>query len=151
MDEMTLAKDVASYLTPYLPYLVEAGKLAVGSGAKKFGESAWEAATALWRKLWPVAEAKPALKEAIEDLGTTPEDEDAQAALRRQMRKLFAENPEFAESLAVLLSELKTSTVSSIASGDRSIAVGRDVSDSVIVTGDRNILQSNKLDDSSDK
>jgi len=136
MDEVSTAKELATYLTPFLPYLVEAGKYAAGAAAKKFGESAWNGATTLWQKLWPKVEERPALKTAFDDVTNTPEDEDVQAALRVQLRKILLEDGSLAVELAQILSKLKDSGVNVVSSGERSIAVGRDITNSTINTGD---------------
>jgi len=136
MDEVSTAKELAAYLTPFLPYLVEAGKYAAGAAAKKFGDSAWNGATALWQRLWPKVEERPVLKGAFDDLINSPEDEDVQAALRIQLRKILLEDGALAEELAQILDELKDSGVHVVASGDRSVAAGRDITNSTINTGD---------------
>src|SRR5882672_8850848 len=127
MDEVSTAKELAAYLTPFLPYLVEAGKYAAGAAAKKFGDSAWNGAMALWQRLWPKVEERPVLKAAFDDLVNSPEDEDVQAALRIQLRKILLEDGALAEELAQILNELKDSGVHVMASGDRSVAAGRDI------------------------
>lgn len=136
MDEVSTVKELAAYLTPFLPYLVEAGKYAAGAAAKKFGESAWNGATALWQRLWPKVQERPLLKAAFDDVINSAEDEDVQAALRVQLRKVLLEDGALAKELAQILSELKDSGVHVEASGDRSVAAGRDITNSTINTGD---------------
>jgi hypothetical protein len=88
IDIATLAK----FLTPFLPFLLKSGEKAAAEAGKLFGQDAWEQAKALWNKLRPKAEAKPAAKEAIKDAADNPDDEDVQAALRVQLKKLFKED-----------------------------------------------------------
>jgi hypothetical protein len=148
MDLTTLAKDVAVFLTPFLPYLLKAGKEAGKEAAKKIGEQfsedTWERAKALWGKLRPPVEAKPAAQEAVKDAAVAPQDEDAQAALRLQLRKILAEDEALAAEVARLWEEAKAAGVTVIASGERSVAIGGDVSGSTIVVGDQNTVQHGK-------
>jgi hypothetical protein len=144
----TLAKDVAVFLTPFLPHLLAlakgASKQVEESAGKALGEGAWGQAKSLWNKLWPKAEAKPAAVEAVEDAVQSPKDEDAQAALRQQLKKLLTEDAELANEIAKLWQQAQASgiaTVTVAASGERSVAVGGNVSGSYIVTGDSNTIK----------
>ena len=67
-----------------------------------------------------------------------PDAPDAQAALRLQLRKALEADPALAAEVARLWEEVKAASVTVVASGDRSVAIGGDVSDSIIITGDRN-------------
>jgi len=136
VDHLTIANEVTGFLTPFVPYLLEAGKYAAGAAAKKFGEAAWNGATALWQKLRPKVDEKPALREALEDLARTPNDEDVQAAARVQVRKSLAGDLAVADDLARILENLKSSGVTVIAIGERSVATGGDIANSTIHTGD---------------
>ena len=138
MDYPQLSTQLVQLLAPFLPYLLKGVKLAGQEAAKKLGEKAgeqgFEQAKTLWEKLRPKVEAKSAALEAAQDAATHPDDEDTLAALRLQLKKLLAEDQALAQELARLLEQ----TV--IASGDRSVAIGGNVSGSVIVTGDGNIV-----------
>ncbi len=136
MDHSTIANEVTAYLTPFVPYLLEAGKYAAGAAAKKFGESAWNGAQALWQKLRSKMDDKPGLRDALEDLGKSPTDEDLQVAARVQVRKTLAADLEFADELGRILDGLKRPGVRVIASGERSVATGGDIINSTINTGD---------------
>jgi len=144
MDVAALAKDVAAFLTPFLPYLLKAGERAAEEAAKKLGSSAWEKAKALWGKLWPTIKAKPAAQEAVQDVATSPQDEDAQAALRLQLKKILAKDNALAAEVARLWEEARASSVTATASGERSVAIGRHVASSTIVVGDQNVVQHGK-------
>lgn len=75
------------------------------------------------------------------DAAAAPQDEDAQAALRLQLKKLLAEDETLTAEVARLWEGAKAAGVTVTALGDRSVAVGGSVSGSVIVTGDRNMIQ----------
>ncbi len=137
-----LAAQLAQYLAPFLPYLVKGVKLAGEEAAKKLGEKAGEVgleqAKTLWEKLRPKVEAKPAALEAAQDAAAHPGDEDALIALRRQLKKLLEEDESLGQELARLLAQSCPAGQTVIASGDRSVAIGGNVSGSLIITGDNN-------------
>jgi hypothetical protein len=137
-----LPAQLAQFLAPFLPYLLKGLKLAGQEAARKLGEKAgeqgFEQAKTLWEKLRPKVEAKPAALEAAQDAAAHPDDEDALAALRLQLKKLLAEDQALAQELTRLLEQARPAGQTVIASGERSVDIGGDVSGSVIVTGDRN-------------
>jgi len=137
-----LPAQLVQLLAPYLPYLLKGLKLAGQEAAKALGEKAgeqgFEQAKALWEKLRPKVEARPAALEAAQDAAAHPDDEDALAALRLQLKKLLAEDPALAQEMTRLLERTRPTGRTVIASGSRSVAIGGDVTGSVIVTGDRN-------------
>jgi hypothetical protein len=141
MDVTTLAKDLAVFLIPFLPYLLKAGEKAAEEAGKKLGGDAWDRAKGLWGKLRPKVEAKPAAQEAVQDAAATPNDNDIQAALRLQLRKLLAEDAVLAREIERVWQEAQQAGAIVIAAGERSVAIGRDVSSSTIITGDQNVVK----------
>ena len=133
-----LAHAATDLLTPALPYLipaaVEAGKGVVKSAASRITDTALQQAEALWKRLLPQIQDKPAALGAAQDLANMPQDTDAQAAFSLQLRKLLAEDSNLAREVANLLID---SSVHITASGERSVAANT-VKDSIIVTGDQN-------------
>jgi len=89
MDDQTLAQNVVHFLTPFLPYLLQVGKKAGGKAieeiGKEFGAEAAKKAKALWHKL----RVNKNVEEAAQDVAAMPDDPDAQAALRLQLKKLL--------------------------------------------------------------
>ena len=77
----------------------------------------------------------------MQDAAAASNDEDIQAALRLQLRKLLAEDAVFASELARLWKDAQPAGASLIAAAQRSVAIGRDVTSSTIVTGDQNIIK----------
>ena len=138
MDPAMLAKDVAMYLVPALPYLIKGGEKAVEEIGKNIGGAALDYAKSLWAKLRPKAEATPLLQNAVEEVAATPKDEDAQAQLRIQLKNLLAKDAELARDLEGILQNAKNAGVTIIVSGDRSVGIGGNVSGSTIITGDQN-------------
>jgi hypothetical protein len=141
MDVTTLAKDLAVFLIPFLPYLLKAGEKAAEEAGKKLGGDAWDRAKGLWAKLRPKVEAKPAAQEAVQDAAAAPNDEDIQAALRLQLRKLLAEDAMLASEIERLWKEAQQKGTTVVAAGERSVAIGRDVTSSTIITGDQNVAK----------
>lgn len=124
---------LTSFLAPCLPILLRAGDAA----AAKVGAEALEYGKRLWAKLRPKVEAKPAAAEAAQDVAAAPEDPRALAALELQLEKLLAQDDELAAAVARVWDEARAAGV--VAAGERSVAVGGDVS-GIIVTGDDNTV-----------
>lgn len=122
MDIALLAKETVALLAPLLPYLLKAGDKAVETVGEKVGEKALIWGGRLWDKLKSKAETRPAVKEALEDTSKTPSDEDAQGALRLQLKKLLAEDRILAQQVAELLTKAKADGVTILAAGERSVA-----------------------------
>jgi hypothetical protein len=141
-DVITLAKDAVSFLAPFLPYLLKAGANFTEEAGKKLGEQlgggVWEKVKGLWAKLQPKVEAKPATKEAVQEVAAQPDDEDAKAALRMQLKKLFTEDQTLADEVLKIFEEARRGGINVAAIGDRSFAAGGDVTSSTVITGDVN-------------
>jgi hypothetical protein len=126
---------------PLLAYLLEAGEKAAEEAGKKLGGDAWDQAKGLWARLRPKVEAKPATQEAVRDAAAAPNDEDIQAALCVQLRKFLAEDAVLAGELERVWQEAQQAGATVIAAGERSMAIGRDVTDGTIITGDQHVIK----------
>ncbi len=137
-------QDIWTVLQPYLPLLLT-------ETAKAGGKKIPDAVGKLWDVLRSRMAQKPAAAEALTDISAAPDDPDTQAAFRVQVRKLLAEDADFAETLAELLSaagtryEARLEGDGAIAQGDGATAVGKggvyiggNASGNTIVTGDGN-------------
>ncbi len=105
---------------------------------KMVAQSAGDKVAALMKAVVAKFKDRPAASDIVDDLARSPQDADVQAAFRLQLRKALESDPAFADELRQLLqvagSESRTdSTVT--ASGERSVAAGRDVN-APIITGD---------------
>lgn len=73
---------LTKFLAPFLPGLIHLGSQASEEAAKKLGTAVesdvWEKAKAVWLKLRPKLQEKPAALEAAEALAATPDDENWQ-------------------------------------------------------------------------
>ncbi len=99
MDIALLVK----FLAPCLPFLLKVGNKAVEGASEKVGEDVWNKAKAIWAKLRPKVEAKEAAKEAVIDVAQKPEDEDLQASLRVQLKKILDTDTPLAEEITKIL------------------------------------------------
>ena len=138
MDIGALASSVTRALVPLLPYLLKAGEKAAEETSKTVAGQSWEWAKSLWTKLKPKVEAKPAALEAAQDVAQSPEDEDLQAALRVQLKKLLTEDQSLAEEVSRWLEQGKAAGINISVSGERNIAIGGSITGSTIITGDQN-------------
>jgi hypothetical protein len=131
-----LAHQARDLLTPFLPYLLPAatgvGKAALKKAGERIGDATWNKAEALWNKVWPKIQERPAALESAQDLAAAPNDNDAQAAFFLQLRKMLAEDDDLTKAVARLFVD---SSGHVTASGERSVAANS-VTNSVIVTGD---------------
>lgn len=142
MDIGALAGSLTTVLAPLLPYLLQAGEKVAEETGKAVAGQSWEWAKSIWTKLKPEVEAKPAALEAAEDVAQSPEDEEAQMVLRRQLRKLLTEDQSLAEEVSRWLDEGKAAGINVSVSGERNVAIGGNVKGSTIITGDRNKVKS---------
>lgn len=109
MDPATLT----AFLAPFLPTLMKLGGKIMDTAITKSGETAGaqltekalNKASAIWEKLFPKVEAKESAKEAAEDVARAPDDADAQAALRLQLKKILESDPNLAGAIAEIMEE----------------------------------------------
>ena len=134
MDIAELTKTLA----PFIPYLVQAGQSFGDEAATRFGAEAWAHVQVIWARLAERLAGKPAAKEAVDDVANRPEDTRAQGAFELQLEKLFDEDPSLRAAIEGLWAGEGRLQV--IAAGDRSVAAGRDVTGSTVVTGDDNTI-----------
>lgn len=92
---------LAAVLAPALPHLLKAG----GDVAQELGTEAGRLAKALWDRIRPDIEARPAAQEAAADVAADPESELARKALEHQLAKLLAADPALAKEVGLMLEE----------------------------------------------
>jgi hypothetical protein len=140
MDLASLSNDLVVALAPFLPALLKLGESTASEMGKELGAGAGRWASELWQRLAHPIDARPAAREAAEDVARDPEDEDARAALRLQLRKLLSEDEALAGDVGRLLHEWASDPRASVtvtAQGERSVAIGGDAVQSRISTGDQ--------------
>ncbi len=99
---------IVKFLAPCLPFLLKMGGKVAEGASQKVGEDAWNKAKAIWAKLHPKVEAKEAAKEAAADVAQNPDDEDLQASLRVQIKKILDSDTALAEEIAKIWQETKS-------------------------------------------
>ena len=129
-----LAGQIVAALAPFLPRLIRAGHDALAGSPDDSLEADWRLAEDIWRELEPRLEARPTAVEAAREVADNPSDADSIGALRVQVRKVLAENDQLRASLSAKMDRAANVR----ASAPRSVAIGGDVHDSTIITGDRN-------------
>jgi hypothetical protein len=145
LDTVALAKIITSLLSPAIPYLIKGGDQAWGEASKKIGADTWELTKTIWMK-FASSKSKPNGEEktievikAATEVANNPSDEDAQAALRFQIKKLLTEDPELSLEIYKVLNEAKAS------SSQTSIRIGGvDISGGANVTNSGNIVGGNQ-------
>jgi hypothetical protein len=139
-----LTQSLTAYLSPFLPYLVDAGKQAAEAAGKEIAGEALAKAKTLWGKLAAAVRRRPAAAEAVDDVARHPADADAQAALRVQLRKILSEDEDLARTVARLLADTghRAQVIGggavaqgpgAVAAGE--VAVGRDLHGNVTIGG----------------
>ena len=147
--ESELAKEASTLLAPYLPRLIEhAGAEAIKATGKRAGEVTWNRAARLWEKLRPHLEDKPDTAEALREVAKEEEDpQDAETIISFYLKKIIKElPPETITEIKNIVDDAKKDTIVTIASGDRSIAIGGDVYRSTIITGDHTTTGGKKVE-----
>lgn len=136
MDPLTLAASATSFLAPYL---LKAGQTLAGQAVEHLPEGV----SKVWGYVLEKFQGKPAAEEAANDLVSHADDEDSQAAFRRQLKKLL-EDPAIVAELSDLLAKGKESvgisvqsgavvTGGGVAAGQGGIAVGGSVAGNIVM------------------
>jgi hypothetical protein len=130
---------LVAILSPCLGVLLRGVNAAAEEIGKAVAPDLLDHAKRLWAKLWPHVESKPAALEAVGDVAKAPDDARTRAAFELQLEKLLKERPDLVSELAPIVKDAVASGV--VAVGERSVAVGGNVSGGVIVTGDSSSVQ----------
>lgn len=141
MDIAQLSQSFVAFIAPLLPYLLKAGEKATDGALKKIGENAWEKTKALWGKLQPKIEAKPAALDIVQKAATRPHDERIKAALELHIEEILNEDKPFAIEFAEKWEEVKRFYSPLIQTGERGVTTVGNVTSSTIITGDRNRIK----------
>ena len=124
---------LTAYLTPAIPYLVKGGEKLEEMTAEKLGGAAPELIKRIWERLRGAIDKRSEAKVAVQDLAESPDDEDYQAVLRVQLKKILAADEDLTQQIAELLQEVKQQTKyhaelhgdGAIAQGEKAIAAGK--------------------------
>lgn len=105
MDFKQLATNISLFLAPFLPYLISGGEEAIKVVGKKLGESSWEKAKILWRKINIFVKDDPKLKGVSIALAEEPQDQDFQVAFAKLLVTQLENLPELADELFDLMKD----------------------------------------------
>ncbi len=133
-----------------MPYLLLAGKKASEEAGKKLGVGAWDKAKQIWGRLGGAVDKEPMAAGAAQEAAAHPEDADAQAALRLQLRKILEQDEALAGEVSTLLADGRQAAwhaevhgdgavaqgPGAVAAGKGGVAVGGDVQGDVVVGTD---------------
>ena len=159
---------LTAFITPFLPFLLKLGQgatePAAESAASKFGEAEWKKAQAVWTALSSKVDTREAVKEAVTDAANNPEDEDYQAALRVQLKKLLANDAALAHQLTKILQadisrNTPTTQITQTVTGNQNQTIGQvsggqvfgNVTGSVVISGSGNSVTSTSTEQTSPK
>jgi hypothetical protein len=149
VDPGTLSKIFVSFLAPVTPYLLKGGEQAWSEASKKIGPDLWEWVKKSWMKLISRAQSKLSggesstadILKAAQEVAEHPADEDAKAALRFQVKKLLAEDPELSlEMEKTLETAQKSAAEQGIRIGGVDISGGSTVTNSGSIVGGNQII-----------
>lgn len=96
---------LTTFLTPFLPFLINLGKKSAETAASKVGEDGWNKAKKIWDKLHPAVAAKEDAKVAAEQVATKPDSKARQAVFQEELETLLKENPDLLEAIAQIMKE----------------------------------------------
>jgi len=123
MDPISIPLIVTGTWTVLEPFVKKAG----GKLLEKAGELLPEAVGKVWDAVKGKMESKPETESIPADVANAPDDEDAQAAFRYQLKKLLENDEAFAKQLDALVNEAKEVTITNMSAtltGDGAIAQG---------------------------
>jgi hypothetical protein len=146
MDPITLAASATSFLAPYL---LKAGQTLADQAVEHLPEGVGK----VWSYVLEKFHGRPAAEEAANDLVSHADDEDSQAAFRRQLKKLL-EDPTVVAELSDLLVKGKESvginvqsgavaTNGGVAAGQGGIAVGGSVGGNIVMGNNNSVNNEN--------
>ena len=125
LDE--IARQVAQFLAPFLPYLLKAGEKATEEAGRQLGAAAWEQAGTLWARL----RRKKNVEQVAQTVAALPDNQALREALREEIARALAEDPALAQEMTRLMAQ--------ISAGERGVAA-QTIENSTVITGDRNAV-----------
>jgi hypothetical protein len=130
---------LAAFVAPFLPSLIKGAERVAADVADPLDEAAFGVAVRMWELLRPKVAEDQRARDTVEEVAEDPDDPVLEAMLAERLEQLLQADAALAADLGRLLDDAREVTVAS-ASGERNVAVGRDVSgitgDDAVVTGD---------------
>jgi len=106
-DLNEIARQVAQFLAPFLPYLLKAGEKAAEEAGRKLGAAAWEQAQALWARL----RRKKNVEQVAQTVAALPDNQALREALREEIARALAEDPALREEVTAIYSRVEVRDV----------------------------------------
>jgi len=152
MDATTLAASVVTLLSPLL---MKAGEKAI----EKIGGKLPEAVGVIWESIRQKIGRKEAAKEAMKDFIAKPDDPDNEAAFRKELRKVFELDWQYAKELEKMLDVAKAqlgdsitnagsgavATRGGVAAGAGGIAVGGNVQGNIVMGNSNTVVDTQNV------
>jgi hypothetical protein len=110
MDAASFGAIAASVVAVLSPFLKKSGE----KFSEAAGSAAWQKIVELYQAVKAKFAGKEAATEALSDLTNSPDDADAQGALRQQLKKAMLNDEEFAKALVNILSEADEADVDAV-------------------------------------
>ncbi|HEX7974470.1 MAG TPA: hypothetical protein VF498_08690 [Anaerolineales bacterium] len=144
-DIPPLAQQLAPLVLPALPYLLKGAKKVgdiLTTAGQKAGEIQWDVVFKIWEKIHPQVEQQPEVKKRLEEVAQKPDDPRAATLLSWDLEKVLAAlKPDELTEIQNTLNQSRTEKRTTIAKGERSVAIGGDASGNTIITGDDNLAE----------
>jgi hypothetical protein len=115
---------IVSLLAPFLPHLLRVGQRTADNAVDALTTEAGRRAQALWQKLRPHVESRPAASEAASDVAANPEDQRARGAFELQLQKLLDRERQLRDEVKEMIREAERAGVLAT---DGGVAIGGDV------------------------
>ncbi len=152
MDATTLAASVVTMLSPLM---MKAGEKAI----EKVGGKLPEAVRVLWESIRQKIGRKEAAQEAMKDFAAKPDDPDNEASFRKELRKVFELDWQYAKELEKMLDVAKTqlgdsithtgsgavATRGGVAAGAGGIAVGGNVKGNLVLGNSNTVVDTQNV------
>lgn len=132
---MPIETVAAAAISILVPYLSEAGK----GFAKKFGEKMAEKAGDLYQAIKNKFAGDAYAEQTLGRVEEKPDSETRKSTLEEVLAEKLQEDTDFAQLLQRLIDEAKAADTKNVfAIGERSVALGGNLQNSTVITGDRN-------------
>ena len=104
-DPNEIARQIAQFLAPFLPYLLKAGEQAAEEAGRQLGAAAWELVQALWARL----RRKKNVEQVAQTVAALPDNQALREALREEIARALAEDPALAQEMTRLVAQISAS------------------------------------------
>jgi len=134
-----IANEIGPALLPYLPYLLKGVKKASDIAkdiGRNLGKVEWETVFKIWEKIRPQVENHPEVEEQLKKVAEREDEKLLSWELEKVLEHLSQLELQEINNL-IQQSQVQSETRITTASGERSVAIGGDVSGSTLNTGDQ--------------